>query len=84
MQGLHWGKVGSDGAPAAALLTAAALAFAAVTGACGTAIPTPLPDIKPVSSTSLSQEDRTKAVEELNKKRATHEHDAEQEIEQSR
>jgi hypothetical protein len=83
MQGLQGGKDASDGAPAAALL-AAVLALAASMGGCGTAIQTPLPEIKPVSSTSLSQEDRTKAVEELNKKRATHEQDAEQEIERSR
>jgi hypothetical protein len=83
MQGLQWGKGASNGAPAAALL-AAALALAAVTGGCGTAIQTPLPEIGPASSTSLSQEDRTKAVDELNKIRATHEQDAEHQIERSR
>jgi hypothetical protein len=56
----------------------------AVLGGCSTGIHTPLPDLKPVSSTSLSQEERKKAVEELNKVRATHEQDAEQQIEQSR
>jgi len=57
----------------------------AILGGCSTTIQTPLPDLKPVSSTSsLSQEERKKAVEELNKVRATHEQDAEQQIEQSR
>jgi len=63
-------------------MPAAALALSLLAGC--SSIETPLPDIKPVSTTSLSQEERKKAVEELNKKRATHEQDAEQQIEQSR
>ena len=67
---------------------AAALALAAIAGAllggCSSTNRTPLPDIKPVSSTALSQEERKKAVEELDNKRATHEQDAEEQIEQSR
>jgi hypothetical protein len=56
-----------------------------VLGGCSTTIQTPLPDIKPVSATSsLSQEERKKAVDELNKVRATHEQAAEQQIEESR
>jgi hypothetical protein len=52
-------------------------------GGCST-IRTPLPDIKPTASTSLSKEERKKAVEELNKVRATHEQAAQEQIEQSR
>ncbi len=63
---------------------AAVLALAALSGGCSTSIQTPLPDIKPTASTALTQEERKKAVEELNKVRATHEQDAEQQIEQSR
>ena len=71
---------------------AAALALAAIAGGlagglaggCSSSNQTPLPDIKPVSTTALSQEERKKAVEELDKKRATHEQDAEEQIEQSR
>jgi len=86
MQEVQSGKARKDAAPGlvSALAVAAGLAFAAVTGGCGTAVETPLPDIGPISSTSLSQEERTKAVEELNRKRATHEQDAAQQIEQSR
>ncbi len=68
----------------AAAGSAAAFALASLAGGCSTASRTPLPDIKPVSSTALSQEERKKAVEELNKVRATHEQDAEAQIEQSR
>jgi sugar (pentulose or hexulose) kinase len=70
--------------PAAALASGLAIALAAAfAGGCSTSIQTPLPDLKP-ASTSLSQAEREKAVDELNKKRATHEQDAEQQIEQSR
>ncbi len=61
------------------LLVAAVLA-----GGCGTSVSTPLPDLRPVASTSLTAEEKKKAVEELNKKRATHEQDAVRQIEQSR
>ena len=37
-----------------------------------------------MASTAMTSEERKKAVEELDRKRATHEHDAEQQIEQSR
>jgi hypothetical protein len=60
------------------------LAVAAIVGGCSSTIQTPLPEIKPISTTALSQEDRKKAVEELNRKRATQEQDAEHQIEQSR
>jgi hypothetical protein len=69
---------GALAVPVAVLLVACAC------GGCSTTVETPFPDIKPVSSTSLSQEQQKKAVEELNKARATHERDAEQQIEQSR
>ena len=57
------------------------LALAA--GGCSS-INTPLPDLKPSVSTSMSQQDRQKAVDELNSKRDTHEQDAERQIEDSR
>jgi hypothetical protein len=61
-----------------------ALAALLIAGGCGTAIETPLPDVKAAGSTSLTQAERDKAVAELNRKRATHEQDAEQQIEQAR
>jgi hypothetical protein len=65
-------------------VAAAALVLAVASAGCSTAVTTPLPDIKPAASTALTQEERKKAVDELNKKRETHEQDAEQQIEQSR
>ncbi len=47
-------------------------------------IKTPLPDLTPTVTSSISQPDRQKAVEELNKKGATHEQDAEKQIEELR
>jgi ABC-type sugar transport system substrate-binding protein len=74
-------------ARATALPTVAALAFAAALAVpmsgCSS-ISTPLPEIKPAISTSMSQKDKDKAVDELNKVRQTHEQDAEKQIEQSR
>jgi hypothetical protein len=57
--------------------------LALVAGGCSS-INTPLPDLKPGVSTSMSQKDQQKAVDELNSKRATHEQDAEKEIQDSR
>ncbi|HEY8247404.1 MAG TPA: hypothetical protein VIG38_09005 [Hyphomicrobium sp.] len=45
---------------------------------------TPLPDLKPSVSTSMSQKEQQKAVDELNQKRQTHEQDAERQIEEQR
>jgi hypothetical protein len=59
-----------------------ALAVLAI-GGCSS-ISTPLPDLGPTGSTSMSKEDQKKAVDELNQKRATHEQDAEKQIEDSR
>ena len=86
MQGLRPGKVGCEYAPAFAggWLAAMVLAAAALAGGCGTTIQTPLPEAKPMASTAMTSEERKKAVEELDRKRATHEQDAEQQIEQSR
>lgn len=67
-----------------ALAVVACLAAAVAAGGCGTTIGTPLPEVGPVAPTSLTQAERAKAVEELDRKRATHEQDAEQQIEQSR
>ena len=77
----------SNGAPALvrALLAAAGLSLAAIAGGCASSIQTPLPAvIRPPANASLSDKERKEAVDELAKKRATHEQDAEQQIEQSR
>jgi hypothetical protein len=86
MQEKHKGIAGRIGAPrlVRAVLAAAGLTLAVSAGGCGTAIETPLPDVKASASSSLTQAERAKAVEELNRKRATHEQDAEQQIQQSR
>jgi hypothetical protein len=60
------------------------LAAAVLPGGCASGIQTPLPETKPMASTAMTTEERKKAVEELDHKRATHEKDAEQQIEQSR
>ena len=69
--------------PLRALSVAAALCLAAGAGGCSS-IETPLPDLKPPASTSLTQAEKTKAMDELARKRATHEQDAEQQIEDAR
>jgi len=85
MQGLQQGKARSNRASGlvTALLATAGLTLTVCVGGCS-AIETPLPDLKPVATSSLSQQERAKAVEELNRKRATHEQEAEKQIEQSR
>ncbi|MCZ7595084.1 MAG: hypothetical protein M5U16_09330 [Hyphomicrobium sp.] len=40
-----------------------------------------MPDLKPSASTAMSQQDRQKAMDELNRKRDTHEEEAERQIE---
>jgi len=60
------------------------LALAAIAGGCSS-ISTPLPDIiRPPANASLSDKERKEAVDELTRKRETHEQDAEQQIQQSR
>lgn len=88
MQGLQSSRIGATAWSAAAacarMRLLAGLLLALSMTACSTSVQTPLPDLTPVSSSSLSQEEQQKAVEELNRKRATHEQDAEKQIEQSR
>lgn len=85
MQGLQSSRIGASAAAACARMRVlAGLLLAVSMTACSTSVQTPLPDLTPVSSSSLSQEEQQKAVEELNRKRATHEQDAEKQIEQSR
>ena len=62
-----------------ACLAAAALAV----GGCSS-IATPLPELGPTGSISMSKEDQKKAVDELNQKRATHKQNVEKEIEGAR
>jgi hypothetical protein len=83
MQEMRTAMAGSKAAARLKALFAAGALTLAI-GGCGTAIETPLPDVKAATSTSLTQAERDKAVAELNKKRLTHEQDAEQQIEQAR
>ena len=85
MQGMHSGMAAHTRAnrPLRALFIAAALCLAAGAAGCSS-IETPLPDLKPAASTSLTQAEKTKAMDELARKRATHEQDAEQQIEDAR
>jgi hypothetical protein len=64
-------------------LRSAVVCLALAAGGCSS-VSTPLPDLKPSVSTSMSQKDQQKAVDELNKKRDTHEQEAERQIEDSR
>ena len=69
------------GLAAAAAGVAAGLAL----GGCASTISTPLPDLPGShASTSLTQQQQRQAVDELTRAGATHEHQAEQEIENSR
>jgi hypothetical protein len=64
------------------MIVAAALA---VLAGCSSSISTPLPDLGSSAKTgSLSQQQQKAAVEDLNRQGATHEQDAERQIEQSR
>ena len=51
---------------------------------CSSTITTPLPDTHPTVTSSISQQDRKKEMDELQSKAATHEADAERQIENSR
>jgi hypothetical protein len=63
----------------------ATLAVLVTLGGCASGIQTPLPDLPttPISS-SMSQQDRQKAVDELEQAGRTHEEAAEKQIESSR
>lgn len=63
----------------------AAVCIVTALGGCASSIQTPLPDLpKSHVSSSMSQQDRQKAVDELQKAGATHEQAAEEQIESSR
>jgi hypothetical protein len=64
-------------------LRTAVVSLSLAAGGCSS-ISTPLPDMTPTASTSMSANDQQKAVDELNKKRDTHEEEAEREIENAR
>lgn len=87
MRGMpQWGAVRGHG-PVLLRRTAGclALALALALGGCSWGIQTPLPDLpKSKVSTSLSPQDRQKAVDDLARARDTHEQEAEKQIEQSR
>jgi hypothetical protein len=78
---------GHRGAAARAFSTVVPLMLAmgitALAAGCSS-ISTPLPDGGPTGSIAMSAKDSKQAVEELAKKRDTHQQDAEKEIEQSR
>ncbi len=59
-------------------------ALVIASGGCGTSSQTPLPSLGPIGSNSLTQEQQKLAIQELNKKKVTHEQDAISYIEQSR
>jgi len=61
------------------------LSVTLLAAACGsTSVSTPLPELGPVSTPSMSPQETKQAVQALNKKRTTHEQDAVNEIERSR
>ena len=51
---------------------------------CSSTISTPLPDTHPTVTSSITPKDRQKEMDELKSKAATHEQDAERQIENSR
>lgn len=65
-------------------LALAVSALVVTSSGCGTTTETPLPSLVPLSSSSLTQEQQKFAIQELNRKKATHEQDAIRYIEQSR
>jgi len=86
MQGIPLRQAGRDhgqaGRGCAALLC---VALALTLSGCAAGIQTPLPEMPRSSvSTSMSQQERQKAVNDLTHARDTHEQDAEKQIEQSR
>ena len=66
------------------LLALAVSAVVVTSSGCGTTTETPLPSLVPLGSSSLTQEQQKFAIQELNRKKATHEQDAIRYIEQSR
>ncbi len=72
------------GATPKVLLALAASVLVVTSGGCGTTTETPLPSLVPLGSSSLTQEQQKLAIQELNRKKATHEQDAIRYIEQSR
>jgi hypothetical protein len=69
--------------PLKALFLLTGLCLAAGVAGCSS-IQTPLPDLAPAASTSLTQDQKNKAMADLAHKAQTHEQDAEQQIEQAR
>ncbi|MEI9899347.1 MAG: hypothetical protein WDN31_03575 [Hyphomicrobium sp.] len=84
MQAMYPRQSGARGLPGALPLAACVLLVLALAG-CAAGITTPLPELPhtPVAA-QMSQQDRQKAVEELERAGQTHEQAAEQQIEQSR
>lgn len=78
-----WGASGRHPLPPgrSAAYGGISLCLAFIMTGCSSSISTPLPDLKPSTSTAMSQQDRQKAMEELNRKRDTHEEEAERQIE---
>jgi hypothetical protein len=83
------GSRGGSGEPRRAItrrlaLRAGMLCLILAGQGCSSTITTPLPDTHPTVTSSISQQDRKKEMEELQSKAATHEADAERQIENSR
>ena len=78
------GSGGPLGAQRCLALAGAILSLVAALPGCSSTITTPLPDTHPTVTSSISQPDRKKEMEELQSKAATHEADAERQIENSR
>jgi len=66
------------------LLLAVTTGLAISLAACSTSITTPLPDVAPISSRSMSQKQRDEAMKDLDRRRDSHAAEAEREIENSR
>lgn len=82
-RGQRW-KKDAPARPLGPLALAAALGVAVLSAGCSSSIQTPLPSLSPAASSSMTESEQQKAVNEMNQLRATHEQDAARSIEESR
>ena len=83
-EGPRGGSVGPRCAERRVELGAGLLCLILAVQGCSSTITTPLPNTHPSVTSSISQQDRKKEMDELQSKAATHEADAERQIENSR
>jgi hypothetical protein len=83
-EGLRGGLAKPARTAARRLVLGAAMLCLTLAGQGCASITTPLPDTHPHVTSSISQQDRKKEMDELQSKAATHEQDAERQIENSR